>query len=561
MSRDARLKIFDVSDPARPVVVLEKPIEGGVDVDFISNDVAAAGTTTGVELVRTAGASERYTLPGISRWASSTREHQLALATSKGQAVVLESFPLKVAARAELCHGSTADLQFLTGRHSLAYACNDGAIGIWDLATGAVKTRAQLEGHADLITASTNGDYIIAAGGTGTVTVLDLATDVIASYRGHGFRLSTIRPPTPDQPFLVTGDAHGGIRAWPLPSRLIRVAATSSTPFTEAVFEPRSSTAIATSSWPVLTVVSPSTGARTVGPHLSDNLFLERSAGGDTFATYGLADVVEVWSTQTMTRTASLPTGHGSIAQLQFAVDSDAFLTAGRDGRLIRWTAAGDQSLVAQVDQPIDKFVATHAKAVVFSTMDGALWRTDDGRVVPLAAGGSRVNRIRELAAQHTVYAGHASGEVVAIDTATWRREPLLHGAAAVREIAVSRDGKTLAVTTNDGTVHVGVYPSTPGSGAARPGQPIWTSLALRTHHIALAPDGTLVASGADGAIWLYSPAHRRWLCLPTGTVDLGRTAIADDGKTAVTVDFEGRLIWIDLDAARGRLEADTATR
>ena len=75
-------------------------------------------------------------------------------------------------------------------------------------------------------------------------------------------------------------------------------------------------------------------GSALVHEHWGDNIFLERSTTGASFATYGLHDVVEVWSGATMTRTRVLPTGHGSIAQLRFVDDSDDFITVGHDGRM-----------------------------------------------------------------------------------------------------------------------------------------------------------------------------------------------------------------------------------
>jgi hypothetical protein len=36
---------------------------------------------------------------------------------------------------------------------------------------------------------------------------------------------------------------------------------------------------------------------------------------------------------------------------------------------------------------------------------------------------------------------------------------------------------------------------------------------------------------------------------------------VTDDGKAAVALDFEGALIWIDLEAARARLEIDATTQ
>jgi hypothetical protein len=158
---------------------------------------------------------------------------------------------------------------------------------------------------------------------------------------------------------------------------------------------------------------------------------------------------------------------------------------------------------------------------------------------------------------QQTVYAGRANGDVIAIDAKTWRQETVLHGAGAVQEIAITRDGHTVVVATNDGTIHVG----TRGVDASRPAVVTWRAFAARARHIGLAPDGVLVAACTDGAIWLYSTALRRWAFLPTGTVDFVRTAIADDGKAAVILDAQGRLLWLDLEATRKLLTLGPRTR
>jgi hypothetical protein len=172
---------------------------------------------------------------------------------------------------------------------------------------------------------------------------------------------------------------------------------------------------------------------------------------------------------------------------------------------------------------------------------------------VVLRDGGTRVNRIAALPDGQTVLAGYEGGDVIAIDTRSWQQQVVLHGSGSVREIAFTADGSTIAVASNDGAIHVGTRRGAAPllSGTA------WTSLPLRARHITLASDGLLIASCTDGTIWLYAPAERRWLCLPTGTVDLGLTAATGDGKVAIALDFEGRLLWIDLDAARQLLHGD----
>src|SRR5204862_2329329 len=108
-----------------------------------------------------------------------------------------------------------------------------------------------------------------------------------------------------------------------------------------------------------------------------------RSASGKTFATYGLQDVVEVWSSAAMARRRLITTAHGSITQLRFVGGAEDFITSGNDGRLVRWTTEGDQRLLVQSNQPIDNFAMLSAsETIVYSTIDGAMWRVDATRQV-----------------------------------------------------------------------------------------------------------------------------------------------------------------------------------
>ena len=551
VSRDAVLTIVDVADPSRPVVRYTRHDHPALAVTFVDDRSVALEAATGIVLVPFAGEPEGFSARELSTWDTRPGACPLAVGTASGEAYLLAVAPLHVTARAELCHGPVAGLRFLPGRGGLAYACGSGAIGIWDPDRGVATPRAQLEGRADLLATDPTGSYLVAAGGNGTVTVLDLESDLVASYKGQGFRLTSITAPGAEHGFVVSGDAHGGVRAWPLPPRLARVAATASTRFTMAIFDDVTGAIAATTWHPELTIVDPSGASRVAQPHLPDNLLLEQARSGRRFATYGLSDVVELWSSATMTRSQLVNTGHGSVSQVRFTGEDGDFVTAGHDGRLVRWTSTGQPTEVAHADQPIDRFALVTAGASVFSTVDGSLWRSDAaGHVVRLRDAGARINRIVAIPDAARVYAGDANGEVIVVDTGSWRPETVLRAASAILEMAATRDGRTVAVATSEGTLHVGTCdPVAPG-----PARLTWTTWAARAREIALAPDGLLVATYSDGTIWLHAPGQQRWLCVPSGTMDLARVAVAPRGQAAVVADVEGRLIWVDLAAARRQM-------
>jgi eukaryotic-like serine/threonine-protein kinase len=559
MSQDGVLRVFEISDPGAataPAPRLTRSIPGGDTVLFVDEDtIAVAMATAGVELVRMTGASQRFATAAFAYWDTSATEHKLVFATMDGQALLFEGAPFHLAAQLELCRGPVTSVQFIPGNKGVAYACRAGTVGIWDPRRNVAAPQAQLEGRAGLVVASPDGEYLIANGGNGIVTVIDLETKLIASYKGHGVRVTSLSAPTREHPFVISGDIRGALRAWRLPPRFARVAATSNSPFLSAIFDRQSSNAIVTTWNPALTIVAPSREVHDSESHEAFDHLLEPSDTGNFFAAYGLTANVEIWSVANPKRVRSIPTGHGSVSQLSFSGEGDDdFITAGHDGRVLRWSIAGHiTAVLARAEQAIDQFAwLPSTSSVVFSTMDGALWHADAGAPpVVLQGPGVHVTRLLAVAAHRAVYAGYANGDVVAIDTVSWRPQVVFRGSGAIQEIAVADDARTMAVATNDGEIRLGTW----HEGAWTPAAARWVTLAAQVNHVSLTRDGVLVAPSIDGTIWFYSIPRQRWLCLPTGTVAITRTVMTADGKAAVALDREGRLLWLDLEAAHKLLD------
>jgi hypothetical protein len=249
-------------------------------------------------------------------------------------------------------------------------------------------------------------------------------------------------------------------------------------------------------------------------------------------------------------------TGHGAISQLRFLADSTGFVTSGQDGRLVRWTVADDAapapSLIARTDQAIEDFViapATHA--IVLQTRDGDLWQaalSAAGAPTHLAgdhaSACARLGRMRALPDGFTVYCGTKSGTLRAIDTRDHQVSVVVQLPGRIQEIAITPDAKTIAISTVTNALYI--------STRATPGAPwAWRPLELRTTHHAITPDGIVVAAGNDGTLWLYEVGRDRWLCLPVGSLDLSRVVIDPAGTAAGVLTVDGRLLWLDLVAAR----------
>ena len=555
LSRDGSVSIFDMTRPAAPIRRLVKSIAHAEFVQFLDEaTVVVKIGGAGFSLLYVDGQTEMLAVSGVATWAVDAVQHRLALATEDGRASIFDGRPLHLVGHADLCHGAIIDLQFIPEKADLAYSCGQGAVGTWDPKLAAPSPPVQLEGSGIALYVSSNGEYIVASGPTGVVTVIDLVTGLVASYRGHQYRVIFAAPPTREFPLVISADVHGEVRVWPLPVRVARIAATVGSWMHHIVFDKRSGDIIATSWQPALSTYSPSRGLRSIGGHESSNIDLVKSRSGDTLATYGETDIVELWSSNTFAPPRLIRTGHGAVSSLNFIGSQDDFLTSGHDGRLIRWTASGESTVLSQHALAIDNTVfLAETAAVVYSTADGAVWRvTPDRAGMAVLSSGSAVHRLVAHPDGHTAYVGYINGDVVALDTRSWQHELILRGAASVRDIVVGNDGRSVAVVTNDGTLHL----STMRQAAAWPMQPTWQEFRGRAQHVALAPDGLIVMISSNGALWLYSDARQRWVCIPLGAADLLDLAVSSDGLTAAALGRSGRILWIDLQLARLQLGA-----
>jgi WD40 repeat protein len=338
-----------------------------------------------------------------------------------------------------------------------------------------------------------------------------------------------------------------------MPGRLARVVGTTKQRVFSVIFSESAGAVIANTRGSELTSISTTAGVRSLAPHTFDTSQLEPAAQGGRFAAYGASGVVEIWSSSPVARTHVFDTQAGLVSHLSFVPEGDDFVTSGKDGRLVGWTAAGEPRVIHQLDQPIESFVlAARTRAMVVAARDGSLWRIDgDGRASQLAPGGAKITRLLALPDGVSVCIGRANGELIVVETTSWQQTRLPRAGDAIRDLAVTGDGRTIAVATGDDTIRLGVRHGEAWTDAAT----TWTSLAVRARRLALTHDGLLVAVCTDGTVWIYSAARRTWLCLLVGTSDLTHAIATSDGTTGVVFDADGHIISIDLTAVRKILD------
>jgi serine/threonine protein kinase/WD40 repeat protein len=552
ITQTGELRIFDITNPDKPIERIHISTGNGVAILFIASGILAVGTDGGLQLIHVNGKTQTFLDPDGSYWDVDTKQRRLAFATTRGEGLLAKTDDLRIAERATLCRDEIAGVKFVPGREIIAFICREGTVGTWDLESGKVSPYAHVEGHAHMLEVSESGEYLITSSDNGVLTAVNLVTSLVTSFRGHGVRLVAISAPTSGFPFFLSGDVRGRIRAWAVPATFTRVVARTQSRYRSAIYNVAANVTIAIPLAPRLDVLSPSTGLQSITPHDENATFVEFSGDGSRFTTYGASDSVEIWLSGAMSRTHLLNTHHGSVTHSAFDANASDLVTSGRDGRLLRWTPAGEYSLIADFNQSITGFVlAAKTRSTVVATTDGALWRlAQDGRIVSLRDRGIQVTKLLVLSDGVTVCIGYSNGEVVTVDTTSWQQTLLMRASDGIRDIAFT-DDNVVAIASNDDVVHLGVRH---GAAWAKAGI-AWIALSARARTIAFTADRMLVAACAGGAVWIYSLARDKWLALSIETVDLTLVVLTSDGTSAIIIDDEGRLMSIDLKDVRKALE------
>jgi WD40 repeat protein len=553
ISQTGELRVFDISDLDHPRRRTHVSTGNGVALLYVSSEAIAVGVDGSVKVVHLNGNIQEYRDPDGSHWDVDTKQGRLALATTRGEGLVAETHELRIVARAMLCRDHINGLKFLPSQNTIAFICGEGTIGTWDLTTGKTLSRAHVDNRAHMIEVSEQGDYLLASGDSGVLTVADLITGVVTSFRGHNVRLVAMAAPTQEFPFFLSGDVRGHIRSWPAPARAVAVAARSDGRLRSAVFAPAADAVIALPLAPKLAVYAPGHSLRFVRPHDENAVSVALAEDGRHFVAYGTSGVVEIWDASTITRERTIDTHHGSVTHCAFVIGTSELITSGRDGRLVRWSRDGDPTTMAAFHDPILAFVLiVQTGDAVVATADGALWRVSaDRRVLQLRSGGPQVTALRVSPDSRTIWVGDASGTVSAIDPAVWRHAAVLRMQSAIRQLAFTSEGRYVAVADSGDAVALGAR-----SGSVWTMETIaWTHLVARARDLAFAPDGLLVITCAGGAVWMLSPLVKKWLYLPVGSVDFTHVVLNRSGTIAVAFDDEGRLFTMDLQKSRAIAE------
>lgn len=457
------------------------------------------------------------------------RDSRLATGCEDGSVSLLDiARPAPPVARLQICHpdagvhnGWVVSIALSPDGTTLAAACDDGSVGLWDSRGDGEPRPIRLDGHdgtAWSVAFSPDGRKLATAGADHTVRLWD-----VASQRQDGNALQTTAQVlavafTPDGTAVASAWNDGAVVLWevaeplPLGHLLGNTGPVWSVAFSAngqtlasggAVERPDAALSGTVRRWNVVT-------EQQILPESRHAIEVYRVA-------FGPGDLLAAASRDTTIWRASDGAQVGGAIEANTVVLSAAFNPT---GNLVATTEGNDVRLWSVSDGAPEGSLPGHQKKVT----DIAF--SPDGRLLA-SASEDRTVRLWAVAGRAAVENGTLEGHT-----------------DRVNGVAFSPDGRTLASASDDGTVRLWAV-----EGPTPIGDPLDHAAGVQS--VVFSPDGRMLASASDdGAVRLWNVASRTIIGLPLpGHRGSARSvAFSPDGKALASGGLDGRVILRDID-------------
>jgi len=562
ISASGETAIWQLSDGALPDRRLEARLGSGEALQFVDASTLATLARDGIYLFhldrsgRPLAAPRAFPIADAREISASAELHLVAVATTSGRLVVIDTASDRIVDDAVICKGQLNKVAVIALRRTIAYGCEDGDAGVRDLDRKSSAVVTHIEGGAAVVAGSADGRYLLAGGNDGKLVVYDATTRVALSYLGHATRITTIVPPSPEFPYIASGDATGALRVWPLPEAAVQAAITTPWRIYRAVLVGGDDPAIAVGNSSTIPWVTRDGTTGELQGHNPVHGLVAVSATQPRFVTYGFDDELELWSVGELPALRTVRTGHGTTNFAVYSPGGASFVTASQDGEIEEWShAAGGPRSLGSIHEPV-LFMRSlpSADAVAVGGLSGALWLSGPAGLRYLGQGPSALNSAAASRDARWLVTATSGGVVRMYDTTTRHVAMFQSPHPSSEFLLFTPDGTTLAVATAR-TISLMSPPSPPDRPAAAPARDVpawtWDRIDLAVHHFTFSSDSQWFAGVCDrGGIWFNHRGDSRWVYVSTGTTRISFGYFSADGTRFLATDTSGRALIVDMKAS-----------
>ena len=552
LSPRGELSVWEVGDRGAPTKRYTEKFENGEQLRFIDDGAIAVETMHHVHVVhlpppgRTDPERAKYSIPDVGHSEANAQLHLVAAATESGSLVLVDSESHRTVLNRPVCRGTVNQIVLVSRPPMAAYGCQDGEAGMLDLEHDRLSVLNHLDGGVTRVEASEDGRYLMFGGTSGKVVFYDVATGMLHTRLGHSTRITVLTPPTPAYPYLISGDASGALRVWPLPETTVRLAATTASRLIQAAPLANQGPVIAAGYDTTIPWVARDGRSGELGPHGTLHDLIALSPARARFAMFGTDEAIELWSFEPEPRLDVIRSGHDAVTAVAFAPDGERLFIGARDGALALWSSSAARELGSFHESVALVRAVPRGDSAVIAGASGALWLAGEG---PLRALGAETDGITALACSpdgHWLVVGTATGTISLYDLAARARTAIVNAETWIEFAGFSSNSEQIMFSTN-GRMQIAAIDRTP-DGAPRLGAT--SRLALPAHFATFSPDNAwLAATGDHGDLWFHRTADDRWVYATTGIAQLSQGMFSADGAQFVATDPSGRALVVDMHA------------
>jgi WD40 repeat protein len=481
----------------------------------------------------------------------SDQHHMVTFGTEHGSLVIVDSRSNQIVRQEAICKGHINQVLIVTEHSGIAYACQDGDAGIWDLEQSKATVLAHIEDGAASLAASRDGHYLLMGGNSGKLLAYDFTTQMLSSYLGHATRLTTLVPASTEFPYLISGDTTGTIRTWTPPQPTARVAIATAAPMIKAMLLRNNGPLIATGATSTIPWYTRDGNSGALQGHDSSRGAIAMSPTESRFVMFGNDDEIEAWSFEPNSTHNKLKLDHSTVTTAIYTSDGAHIVSGSRDGTITEWSKDGaTHRELASIHEPV-QFLRSpwRSDVLVVAGVSRTLWLLTSSGLTQLGQEADRITSAVPSYNSRWLAIGTNGGVVRLHDLSNDESSIILSDETWIDSMAFSHDNRWLVIATKNRLISFDMSALPVHYTSNKRGEP-WYEVDLSVRSVTFSHDSTWLAATCDkGDIWFYRRRDNHWVYMSVGTAKVGFGMFSSDGAYYSASDSSGRALFIDMHA------------